>query len=58
MKESGPNNLPVQENEKSFREKIPFKNIEPIVKALEKHFEGTVERIDSKVVERTQVRIK
>lgn len=51
MKESGPNNLPPQEKEKSFREKIPFKNIEPIIKALEKHFEGTAEKIDSKVVE-------
>lgn len=51
MRESRPNNLPQQEKEKSFREKIPFKNIEPIIKALEKHFEGTAEKIDSKVVE-------
>lgn len=54
MIEFSPNNLPQQEKEKgkkSFREKIPFKNIEPIIKALEKHFEGTAEKIDSKVVE-------
>jgi hypothetical protein len=51
MIEFSPNNLPPQEKEKSFREKIPFKNIEPIIKALEKHFEGTAEKVDPKIVE-------